>query len=90
VCQDPNIIILCGLESAWIIFLAHKISIYMYITKWEKEKEKGKGFSALVGRGGGRIPAQHGPRARDGVMVTGPRARESGRGDDISADGEGG
>jgi hypothetical protein len=55
VCQDPNIIILCGLESAWIIFLAHKISIYMYITKWEKEKEKGKGFSALVGRGGGEF-----------------------------------
>jgi hypothetical protein len=36
-------------------------------------------------------PAQHGPRARDGtgareddVMVTGPRARESGRGDGVS------
>jgi hypothetical protein len=48
-------------------------------------------------RAGAREPAQHGPRARDGVgtrgddvVVTGPRARESGRGDGVSADGEGG
>jgi hypothetical protein len=77
----------------------------MYKTKWEKEKEKGKGFSALVGRGGGGIPAQpgagarggasapaqHSPRARDGagaredgVVVMGPHARESRRGDGVS------
>jgi hypothetical protein len=74
----------------------------MYITKWEKEKEKEKDFRLWWA--GGRIPAQpgasahagarelaqHGPRARDDIVVTGPHTRESGRGDSVSADGEGG
>jgi hypothetical protein len=36
----------------------------MYITKWEKEKEKGKGFSALVGRGEEFRPSRVRARAR--------------------------
>jgi hypothetical protein len=53
----------------------------MYKTKWEKEKEKGKGFwlwwaggetPAQPGAGArAREPAQHGPRARDGVGARG-------------------
>jgi hypothetical protein len=51
-------------------------------------------ISAQLGaraRAGASAPAQHGPRVRNGagargngVVVTGPRARESGRGDDVS------
>jgi hypothetical protein len=84
--------------------LVHKISKYMYKTKWEKEKGKRKRIFGS-GEPEGRIPAQpgagarvgasalaqHGPRARDGegtreddIVVMGPRARESGRGDDVS------
>jgi hypothetical protein len=54
----------------------------------------GRGNSGLAERGacaGAGVPAQHDPWARDnagargdGVVVTGPRARESGRGDDVS------
>jgi hypothetical protein len=49
----------------------------MHKTKWEKEKENRKGFSALVGRG--RIPAQPGAGARAGTSAPtqhGPRARD--------------
>jgi hypothetical protein len=57
----------------------------MYKTKWEKEK--GKGFSALVDRGGGGIPAQSGAGAHAGARMPAqhdPRAR-----DDVGARGDG-
>jgi hypothetical protein len=64
----------------------------------KRRKGKGKRKRILGSGGPGGIPAQpsvgaragagelaqHGPWARDGAVVTGPRARDSGRGDGVS------